>query len=49
MLSNGVKQTSQARVRGWVLSKGKGLSYNQKLSTLVLWAGAVRVYLTSKL
>jgi hypothetical protein len=31
VLSNGVKQTSQARVRGWVLSKGKGLSYNQKL------------------
>ena len=30
-------------------SKGAGLSYNQKLGALVLWAGAVRVYLTSKL
>jgi hypothetical protein len=31
-----------------VLSKGAGLSYNQRL-VMVLWVGAVRVYLTSKL
>jgi hypothetical protein len=32
-----------------VLSKGKGLSYNQRFGVLVVWAGAVRVYLTFKL